>query len=123
MIWSARAGTVGVAARGKGLRKPCVTSSVRPRAATIRRCSKELRNTQCVDPFFLALLLHALGRKEEAFLELERAVDENSAALFIIDVDPRLDPRADPGFGRIRDRVFNESFHPAQDDLKQAIPA
>jgi predicted esterase len=76
-----------------------------------------------VDPFFLALLLHALGRKEEAFLELERAVDENSAALFIIDVDPRLDPRADPGFGRIRDRVFNESFHPAQDDLKQAIPA
>jgi len=77
-----------------------------------------------VDAFFLALLLHALGRKEEAFLELERAVDENSAALFIIDVDPRLDPlRADPRFGRIRDRVFNESFYPAQDDLKQAIPA
>jgi len=96
----------------------------RDEALVILHELKELRNTQYVDAFFLALLLHALGRKEEAFLELERAVDENSAALFIIDVDPRLDPlRADPRFGRIRDRVFNESFYPAQDDLKQAIPA
>ena len=101
-----------------------VNADRRDEALAILQELEELRHTQYVDAFFLALLLHALGRKEEAFLELDRAVDENSAALFIIDVDPRLDPlRADPRFGRIRDRVFKESFHPAQDDLKQATPA
>jgi tetratricopeptide (TPR) repeat protein len=71
---------------------------------------EELRKTEYVDAYFQALLLHALGRKDEAFVELERAADENSAALFVLDVDPRVDPlRADPRFGAIRDRVFNGS--------------
>ena len=62
-----------------------------------------------MDAYFQALLLHALGRKDEAFLELERASRENSAALFVIDVDPRIDPfRADARFGPIRDRVFGD---------------
>ena len=56
--------------------------------------------------YFQALLLHALGQHDEAFQELERAVDENSAALFVLDVDPRVDPlRSDRRFGPIRDRV------------------
>ena len=72
---------------------------------------EKLRATEYVDGYFQALLLHALGRTDEAFQELERAANENSAALFVLDVDPRVDPlRADPRFGRIRDRVFG---HPA----------
>jgi tetratricopeptide (TPR) repeat protein len=71
---------------------------------------EELRKTEYVDAYFQALLLHALGRKDEAFLELERAVDENSAALFVLDVDPRMDPlRGDPRFGEIKDRIFSGS--------------
>jgi tetratricopeptide (TPR) repeat protein len=74
-----------------------------------------LRDTEYVDAYFQALLLHALGRKDEAFLELERAANENSAALFVIDVDPRMDPlRADPRFGPIRNRVFSDSAVAAQ---------
>lgn len=71
---------------------------------------EQLRNTEYVDAYFQALLLHALGRKDEAFRELERAANENSAALFVLDVDPRVDPlRADPRFRPIRDRVFGDS--------------
>jgi DNA-binding winged helix-turn-helix (wHTH) protein len=74
-----------------------------------------LRHTEYVDAYFQALLLHALGRKDEAFLELERAANENSAALFVIDVDPRMDPlRADPRFEPIRNRVFSDSAVAAQ---------
>ena len=68
---------------------------------------EELRATEYVDAYFQCLLLHALGRTDEAFLELERAINENSAALFVIDVDPRVDPlRADPRFGPMRDRAL-----------------
>jgi tetratricopeptide (TPR) repeat protein len=82
----------------------------RDESLTILRQLEELRKTEYVDAYFQALLLHTLGRKDEAFLELERAVDENSAALFVLDVDPRMDPlRADPRFGAIRDRVFSGS--------------
>jgi DNA-binding winged helix-turn-helix (wHTH) protein/protein involved in temperature-dependent protein secretion len=84
-----------------------VNSGHRAEALTILQELEELRATEYVDAYFQALLLHALGRKDEAFQELERACDENSAALFVIDVDPRIDPlRGDPRFGRIRDRAF-----------------
>jgi len=64
-----------------------------------------------VDAYFQALLLHALGRKDEAFVELERAVNENSPAELVLGVDPRVDPlRADPRFGSLRDRVFNSAL-------------
>jgi tetratricopeptide (TPR) repeat protein len=87
-----------------------VNSGRREEAVAILRQLEESRNTEYVDAYFQALLLHALGRKDEAFLELERAVNENSAALFVLDVDPRVDPlRADPRFGPIRDRVFRDS--------------
>jgi len=87
-----------------------VNSGRRAEALAIFQQLEELRNTEYVDAYFQALLLHALGRKDEAFLELERAVSENSAALFVLDVDPRVDPlRADPRFGPIRDRVLGDS--------------
>lgn len=87
-----------------------VNSGRRAKALAILQQLEALRNTEYVDSYFQALLLHALGRQDEAFQELERACDENSAALFVIDVDPRVDPlRADPRFGPIRDRVFGAS--------------
>jgi tetratricopeptide (TPR) repeat protein len=87
-----------------------VNSGRREEAVAILEQLEQLRDTQYVDAYFQALLLHALGRKDEAFLELDRAVNENSAALFVLDVDPRVDPlRADPRFKPIRDRVFGAS--------------
>jgi DNA-binding winged helix-turn-helix (wHTH) protein len=87
-----------------------VNSGRRAEAVAILRQLEQLRETEYVDAYFQALLLHALGRKDEAFLELERAANENSAALFVLDVDPRVDPlRADPRFDAIRDRVFRDS--------------
>jgi tetratricopeptide (TPR) repeat protein len=87
-----------------------VNNGRREEAVAILEQLEQLRDTQYVDAYFQGLLLHSLGRKDEAFLELERAVNENSAALFVLDVDPRVDPlRADPRFKPIRDRVFGAS--------------
>ena len=95
----------------RALEALCLANSGRrAESLEILRQLEELRETEYVDGYFQALLLHALGREDEAFLELERAADENSAALFVLDVDPRMDPlRADPRFGAIRDRIFNGS--------------
>src|ERR1700689_4794447 len=46
---------------------------------------QRLRATQYVDAYYMTLLMEALGRRAEAFKELERAVEENSAALYILD--------------------------------------
>jgi len=92
-----------------------VNSGRRAEALAILQMLTELRHTEYVDAYFQAQLLHALGRKDEAFLELERAVSENSAALFVLDVDPRMDPlRADPRFAAIRDRMFKDPALAAQ---------
>ena len=92
-----------------------VNSGRRAEASAILQMLRELRNTEYVDAYFQAQLLHALGRTDEAFVELERAVSENSAALFVLDVDPRMDPlRADPRFAAIRDRMFKDPALAAQ---------
>ncbi len=92
----------------RALEAICLVNSGRcSEGAAIFRELERLRTTEYVDAYFQALLLHALGRKDEAFQELERAINENSAALFVIDVDPRIDPlRADPRFGPLRDRAL-----------------
>ena len=87
-----------------------VNSGQRTEALAILKELEQLRETEYVDAYFQALLHHALGHEDEAFLELERAAKENSAALFVLDVDPRVDPlRADPRYAAIRDRVFQNS--------------
>jgi hypothetical protein len=92
-----------------------VNSRRRAEALAILKQLEDLRSTEYVDAYFQAQLLHALGRKDEAFLELQRAADESSAAMFVLDVDPRMDPlRADPRFGRIRDRAFKNFTLAAQ---------
>jgi hypothetical protein len=55
----------------------------------------------------MVMLHHALGDTDAAFVELERAVDENSAGLYALDVDPKADClRSDGRFARIRDKLF-----------------
>jgi hypothetical protein len=60
---------------------------------------QEFRLTEYIDAYHLALLLDALGKRSEAFQEQERAAEENSASLFLLDVDRRIDAlRGDPRF-------------------------
>jgi tetratricopeptide (TPR) repeat protein len=76
-------------------------------AQTIYRKLQQLRITDYVDAYFMALLLYALGKPDEAFAELDRAFCENSATLFLLDVDSRMAPlRSDPQFARFRGRVY-----------------
>jgi len=71
---------------------------------------EHLREVEYVDAYFMAILLHALECRDAAFQELERAHEEESATLFLLDADPRMDPlRADPRFTSVRDRVFAHS--------------
>jgi hypothetical protein len=53
----------------------------------------------------MAVFRGALGQPREALAELERAHAENSASLYMLDIDPKLDAlRAEPGFRRLRRR-------------------
>jgi tetratricopeptide (TPR) repeat protein len=71
---------------------------------------QHLRESEYVDAYSMAVLRDALGAKEEAFQELERAVQENSAILFFQDVDPNMDPfREDPRFASLRERLFGST--------------
>jgi DNA-binding winged helix-turn-helix (wHTH) protein/Flp pilus assembly protein TadD len=66
---------------------------------------EQLRKTEYVDAYYVAMLRDALGQRSEAFDELERAGHENSAFLYSIDVDPKIDAlRADARFTRVRQR-------------------
>jgi DNA-binding winged helix-turn-helix (wHTH) protein len=66
---------------------------------------ERLRHTEYVDAYYMTMLRDALGQRAEAFDELERAGHENSAFLYSIDVDPKIEPlRADARFARIRER-------------------
>jgi len=77
-------------------------------AADILEEIQRVRESDYVDAYFVALLCHALGQHDEAFQELERAVEENSATLFLLDVDVRMDPlRNDPRFAVLRDKAFH----------------
>jgi len=71
---------------------------------------QRLREHEYVDAYFLALLLDALGKRDQAFAELERARQENSATLFLLDVDVRgQELRKDPRFKHLRRKVFGAS--------------
>ena len=64
------------------------------------------RATRYVDAYHLALLLFALGKRGEAYRELERAYQERSYQLLIMDVDPKADPlREDCHFAAFRAKV------------------
>jgi DNA-binding winged helix-turn-helix (wHTH) protein len=65
-----------------------------------------IRHSEYVDAYYMALLMEALGRRDDALRELERAIDENSVTLYIIDVDPQMDSlRGEPRFAELRRTV------------------
>jgi DNA-binding winged helix-turn-helix (wHTH) protein len=75
-------------------------------AARILEDLERRRESEYVDAYYMALLFEALGRREEAFGELERAIEENSAALYILDVDPQMDSlRGQPRFNEMRNQL------------------
>ena len=63
----------------------------------------DLRRTDYVDAYYMAMLRDALGQRDDAFAELERAYQENSAFLYSIEIDPKMERlRGDSRFRRLR---------------------
>ena len=63
----------------------------------------ELRRSEYVDALYMGVLRQALGQTQDAWCELERAVDENSPFLWSLHADPKMDPfRTDPRFASLR---------------------
>jgi tetratricopeptide (TPR) repeat protein len=89
------------------LEAACLARSGRQREA--RRILEELqvrRRAEYVDAYYMTILMEALGKRSDALKELERAIEENSAALYILDVDPQMDSlRGDPRFEEVRSRL------------------
>jgi len=63
----------------------------RSAAIAIAEELKQIRASAYVDAYYMALVMDALGRREEAFQELERAIDEHSTSLYMLHVDPKMD--------------------------------
>lgn len=83
-------------------------------AAAILNELEVLRRKEYVDAYFMALLQDALGRRDEALRELERAIEENSAKLFMLDVDPRIESLSGTAaYSKLRNRVFRDVDEPA----------
>jgi tetratricopeptide (TPR) repeat protein len=79
-------------------------SGRRAEALEIFKELERRRVAEYVDAYYMALLCEALGRHEDAVRELERACEEGSTALPILEVDPKMEPlRASPSFARIRE--------------------
>ncbi len=68
---------------------------------------ERLRLTDYVDGYHMSLAMHALGRTDDAFAELERACEDGCPTMSLIDVDPKIDAlRGDPRFLIARNRLF-----------------
>ena len=61
------------------------------RAIPILEGLEQLRRTEYVDAYYMAVFRSALGHRDKAFAELERACAENAAPLYAMNVDPKLD--------------------------------
>ena len=74
---------------------------------------EQLRRSEYVDAYFMAVFLDTIGQRDDAFVELERAVTENSSRLYAIDRDPKMDGlRSDVRFARLRERLFGRASRP-----------
>jgi eukaryotic-like serine/threonine-protein kinase len=73
--------------------------------AEAARLTKELEKrgrSEYLPPYYMAALDAHRGRRDQAFEELGRALDERTGAMVWLTVDPALDPlRADPRFARL----------------------
>ncbi len=91
----------------RALEATCLAKNGRAgEASKILEELNQIRAATYVDAYYMALLLDALGNREPAFQELERAAEENSTMLYILDVDPKLDSlRDDPRFLPLREKA------------------
>jgi tetratricopeptide (TPR) repeat protein len=72
------------------------------RAEASLRDLRALSSTTYVSPYYVALIDTALGRRDEALSELERAYQEQDSTLVSVNIDPRFDPiRSDPRFAAL----------------------
>jgi DNA-binding winged helix-turn-helix (wHTH) protein/Flp pilus assembly protein TadD len=87
----------------------CLARWGRPREAlsALQRLDT-LRRSSYVDAYYVSILLTALGARDQAFKELDRACDEQSMGLHTLEMDPRMDPlRDDARFDRVRGKVMS----------------
>lgn len=91
---------------------------LRAEAGAVLKEVQRLRHSAYVDAYHVALLLDALGRRTQAFEELERAFEENAYSLLFIGVDPKADAiRTDPRFARFQQKLFSSATSPLQAGL------
>lgn len=83
---------------------------LKSRATPILEGLEQLRLTEYVDAYYMAVFRSALGQRQQALVELERACAENAAPLFAMNVDPKLD--ALRGDGRV-DALFASLYKPS----------
>jgi hypothetical protein len=61
------------------------------------------RHSEYADALYMAVLHDALGERSDAFSEIERAFEENSAFLYSVNIDPKMDTfRGDGRFIRLQ---------------------
>jgi len=96
----------------------CLARHGRPKKArAILDDLERIRQSEYVDAYFMALLRDALGDRDGGFRELERAIQEESANLNFLDVDPKLDSlRADRRFTRLRSKLWRDAPDSARSD-------
>lgn len=79
-----------------------------------------MRTMEYVDAYYLAVMYEALGERDRALGELERAREENSINLCLLEVDPRMDTlRHDSRFQRLRRDLFGQTKGLSPSDLLQ----
>jgi tetratricopeptide (TPR) repeat protein len=81
-------------------------SGRRPEAEEVLAELQAAAENRYVDPILLAIVQTALGNRDAAFDELERAYENRSPWLSLIKIDPQLDPlRGDPRFDDLLRRM------------------
>ena len=84
----------------RALEGACLAAmGLKSRATPILEGLEQLRRSEYVDAYYMAVFRAALGHRQPAFVELERACAENAAPLYAMNVDPKLD--ALRGDGRV----------------------
>jgi eukaryotic-like serine/threonine-protein kinase len=75
-------------------------------ARAVVRQLEELGNQKYVSAYYSACIFAALGDKEAAFNQLEKAFRENACGIVSLRIDPHLDPlRSDPRFAEMLSRL------------------
>ncbi len=82
------------------------TATLEARALELLRELEAERAARYISPYDIAIVHAGLGDRDAALRELRRAVDDRSAWMVFLEVDPRLDGLRDElGFRQVLDRL------------------